>query len=211
MISYPDKTSSLAAQYGVGMVEVLITLFILAVGLLGVASLQFIGSFANADALNRTQAVLVAQQMSERLRASAVSSDQGDGLVVHNEYFNPGLYNFNNLSCATAARPYDCHCLAFPAAIPDCRQNSCTAAQIAAFDAYEMSCAAVNSNPHIEIELSCLDNNLGDTDACSVGSRHSVMLSWPVESWQGNNRELNPDCMVNKTSDHDCVIVEVVL
>ena len=54
-----------------GMVEILVTLFILTVGLLGVASLQFVSAFSNADALHRSQAVLVAQQFSERLRAAA--------------------------------------------------------------------------------------------------------------------------------------------
>ena len=83
---------------GIGMIEVLVTLFILSVGLLGVASLQFIGSFSNADALSRTQAVSVAQQMSERLRASAVSSTVGDGMIVNDDYFNANLYNFANLS-----------------------------------------------------------------------------------------------------------------
>lgn len=66
---------------GLGMIEVLVTLFILSVGLLGVASLQFIGSFANADALSRTQSVLVAQQMSERLRASALTSTDRKSVV----------------------------------------------------------------------------------------------------------------------------------
>ena len=42
---------------GVGMVEILVTLFILTVGLLGVASLQFVSAFSNADALHRSQAV----------------------------------------------------------------------------------------------------------------------------------------------------------
>ena len=46
-------------QSGVGFIEVLITLFVLAIGLLGVASLQFVGSFANRDAISRTQSELV--------------------------------------------------------------------------------------------------------------------------------------------------------
>lgn len=196
---------------GVGMIEVLITLFILSVGLLGVASLQFIGSFANADALSRTQSVLVAQQMSERLRANAVSSTQGDGMVVHNDYFDANLYNFSNLNCASGAQPYDCFCQAHPAGIPNCKANTCTAAEFAEFDAYEMSCAAVNTNPTIELSLTCTDNNAADTDACSVGSRHQIILAWPVENWQGNARTLNPDCQAGRVGDHDCVIIEVTL
>lgn len=204
-------TSSAAHQRGVGMIEVLVTLFILSVGLLGVASLQFIGSFSNADALSRTQAVLVAQQMSERLRASAVSSDQGDGVVVNNDYFNTDLYNFSNLSCSSGAQPYNCFCQEIPADVPNCAADSCTAAEFAAFDAYEMSCAAVNTNPLIELELTCIDNNILDTDDCSVGSRHRIILAWPVEQWQGNSRSLNPECLAGRSGEHDCVIIEVTL
>ena len=196
---------------GVGMVEVLVTLFILSVGLLGVASLQFIGSFSNADALSRTQAVLVAQQMSERLRSSAVSSTVGDGMVVNDDYFNANLYNFANLSCPSSLPPYECFCQSHPATIPNCTANSCTAAEFASYDAYQMSCAAVSANPNVTLELTCNDNNVGDTDTCSVGFRHTITLAWPVESWQGNSRVLNPDCMAGRTGDHDCVIIEVTL
>ena len=65
------KGSGIRAQTGVGLIEILITLFILAVGLLGVAALQFTGSFANKDAISRTQAEMVAAQVAERLRAAA--------------------------------------------------------------------------------------------------------------------------------------------
>lgn len=204
-------TRSSIRAHGLGMIEVLVTLFILSVGLLGVASLQFIGSFSNADALSRTQSVLVAQQMSERLRASAVTSTEGDGMVVHNDYFDTDLYNFGNLNCTTGAQPYNCFCQAHPATVPNCKQNTCTAAEFAAFDAYEMSCAAVNTNPNITLEISCADNNAADADLCSVGSRHRIILAWPVENWQGNTRVLNAECNADRVGDHDCVIVEVTL
>ena len=42
-------------QQGVGMIEVLVTLFIVSVGLLGVAYLQIVGSFTNSEALSRSQ------------------------------------------------------------------------------------------------------------------------------------------------------------
>ena len=50
------KGRRLQRQSGAGLIEILITLFILAVGLLGVAALQFSGSFANKDAISRTPA-----------------------------------------------------------------------------------------------------------------------------------------------------------
>ncbi|WP_299074115.1 prepilin-type N-terminal cleavage/methylation domain-containing protein [uncultured Paraglaciecola sp.] len=198
-------------QQGVGMIEVLVTLFILSVGLLGVAYLQFVGSFTNSEALSRSQSVLVAQQLTERLRSSAVFSPLGKGLVVHNDYFDEDLYNFANMSCASGL-PHACYCIERPVAIPDCNTLTCTAAQLAVFDAYEVSCSAVAANPELKINLSCEeDKNVADTDSCSVGSKHIVILSWPVESWQGIERTLNADCNVDETLPHDCVSVDVTL
>ncbi|WP_339722969.1 prepilin-type N-terminal cleavage/methylation domain-containing protein [uncultured Paraglaciecola sp.] len=198
-------------QQGVGMIEVLVTLFILSVGLLGVAYLQFVGSFTNSEALSRSQSVLVAQQLTERLRASAVFSPLGKGLVVHNDYFDEDLYNFSGMTCASGL-PHACYCLERPVSIPNCNDNVCTAAQLAIFDGYEVSCAAVAANPEIEISLTCeLDNNAADADACSVGSKHIVILSWPVENWQNIDRTLNADCNVDETLPHDCVSVDVTL
>ncbi len=198
-------------QQGVGMVEVLVTLFILSVGLLGVAYLQFVGSFTNSEALSRSQSVLVAQQLTERLRASAVFSPLGKGLVVHNDYFDEALYNFSSMTCVTGL-PHACYCLQRPVSIPNCTNNVCSAAQLAAFDAYEVSCSAVAANPEIEISLSCkLDNNTADTDLCSAGSKHIVILRWPVQNWQNIERTLNADCNLGETLPHDCVSVDVTL
>jgi type IV pilus assembly protein PilV len=198
-------------QQGVGMIEVLVTLFILSIGLLGVAYLQFVGSFTSSEALSRSQSVLVAQQLTERLRASAVFSPLGKGLVVHNHYFDQDLYNFSGMTCASGL-PHACYCLERPVSVPNCNDNVCTAAQLAAFDAYEVSCSAVAANPDIGISLTCAeDNDLADTDTCSVGSKHTVILSWPVENWQNIERTLNADCNVGETLPHDCVSVDVTL
>jgi type IV pilus assembly protein PilV len=198
-------------QQGVGMIEVLVTLFILSVGLLGVAYLQFVGSFTNSEALSRSQSVLVAQQLTERLRANAFFSPLGNGLVVHNDYFDADLYNFSGMNCQ-AGLPHSCYCLARPVSVPNCNDNVCTPAEVAEFDAYQVSCSAVSANPDLEISLTCkLDNNGVDIHSCSVGSKHVVKLTWPVENWQNIDRTLNADCNVGKSSPHDCVSVEVTL
>ncbi|MFT5897726.1 MAG: type IV pilus assembly protein PilV [Glaciecola sp.] len=200
------------SQSGLGMVEVLVTLFILSIGLLGVASLQFVGSFSNADALNRTQAVFIAQQFSERLNANAIPSNVTDGFVVDNAYFDDDLYNFGNLTCSTVgASPYDCHCKAHPAAVANCQTGDCDAGELAEFDAYQMSCAAVRSNPNALLSLSCADKDLGDTDLCTAGSIHEVIVSWPVRNWQNNERVLNSKCNTVAGDSNDCVVIEVAL
>ena len=193
-------------QRGIGMIEVLITLFILSIGLLGVASMQFVGSFSNADALSRTQAVMVAQQMSERLRASMTHSQITDGFVVDNEYYNPAHYNFSGLSCS-GNNPFNCHCLARPASVPDCQGGQCTSAEIAEFDAYQISCAAVQSNPSATIALTCDDQIIGDGDDCSPGSVQTITVNWPSVGWQDANEVNNANCAANS----DCVVLRVVL
>jgi type IV pilus assembly protein PilV len=205
-----DKGITLKKQRGIGMIEVLITLFILSIGLLGVASMQFIGSFSNKDALSRTQAVMVAQQMSERLRASVVPSATTDGFVVDNAYFDPDNYNFTGLSCPSGDL-YQCHCINIPAAVTDCQANTCSADQIAEFDAYQMSCAAVESNPNTSIAVTCNDRVVGDADACTAGSLHFITVSWPSVGWRDGNRVANANCNAVGASDTDCVILQVAL
>jgi len=150
-----------------------------------------------------------AQQLGESLRASVVPSRFSDGFVVSNEYFEASNYNFANSSCT--GNPYDCNCLALPSTVPDCQSNICTADQIAQFDAHQMSCAAVETNPNASLEVSCIDNNLADGDACTAGSIHTITVKWPAAGWQDASRVANASCNASGNSDFDCVIVRLAL
>lgn len=57
-------------QAGYLMIEVLITMFILAVGLLGVVGLQARAEQAETDSYQRTQALILAQDIAERISAN---------------------------------------------------------------------------------------------------------------------------------------------
>ncbi|GBL04708.1 pilus assembly protein PilV [Glaciecola sp. KUL10] len=206
-----NNANAFLGQTGVGMVEVLITLFILSVGLLGVASLQFVSALSNSDALNRTQAVLVAQQFSERLIANAVPSAQRDGFVVDNAYFSSNAYNFADLTCISGNNPFECFCQTHPADIPNCQTGECSAQEFAMFDAHEMSCAVVQSNPNATIALSCTDNDNTDADVCSAGSIHNVIIKWPTKSLQNHSKILNSDCNASTSESNDCIVIEVTL
>ncbi|MEM0909529.1 MAG: type IV pilus modification protein PilV [Pseudomonadota bacterium] len=204
----PQK--SVKNQTGVSMMEVLITLLILSLGLLGVSSMQFVGSFNNKNALTRTQSVFVAQQMAERLRANKHVSQVADGYVAPNDYFDQNNFNFTNLNCA-GSNDFNCYCLELPATVPDCISNDCTPSEFAKFDAHEMSCAAVEANPESEIFVTCEDNTAGDVDSCSAGSIHRVMVRWPATNWQSNQRVGNVACNAEGTSSYDCVSLEIIL
>lgn len=198
-------------QRGVSMIEVLVTLFILSVGLLGVASMQFISSFSNKQALARTQAIMIAQQMSERLRASTLSSTVTDGFIVDNAYFNAGNYNFTDLECNSGQGDFACYCDEIPAEIPNCNDGECSSAQIAQFDAYEMSCALESANPVATINVSCDDKDNTDADSCTAGSIHQITVRWPTTNWQNNNTVRNDNCTQEEGQAYDCVILEVTL
>lgn len=201
----------LRTQRGVGLIEVLITVFVLAIGLLGVASLQFVGSFSNKEALFRTQAVMVAQQMSERMRASTVASVVTDGFVVHNNYFVANNYNFANLTCNSDLSDYDCHCLEIPEDVPDCQSSECNAGEIAVFDAYQMSCSAVKENADALVGVTCDDADTDDADACTAGSILTIQVSWPALSWKDDTKFANANCNDTNEANFDCVVKEVTL
>ncbi|WP_229805075.1 type IV pilus modification protein PilV [Alteromonas halophila] len=207
-ISYPV---SLRRQAGVGLIEILVTLFILSIGLLGVAALQFTGSFANKDAINRTQAELVAAQVAERLRTAARPPVVGDGMVANNRYFTADNYNFEDLSCTGGGTAYQCYCLSRPADIPNCEGSECTEAQIAAYDGWALSCSAVQTNPNTRLSVGCTDAIGGDADTCSAGSRLSIKLTWPINSSGNQKYTLNERCNEDSDEPLACVYKDITL
>ena len=59
-----------AVQRGYLMIEVLITIFILVIGLLGVVGLQARAQQAETDSYQRTQALILVRDMADRIRAN---------------------------------------------------------------------------------------------------------------------------------------------
>lgn len=63
-------------QQGFSLVEVLVALLVLAIGLLGMAGLQTRGVSTNFSALQRSQAILYAHDIVERMRANRDTARQ---------------------------------------------------------------------------------------------------------------------------------------
>lgn len=57
-------------QKGLGMIEVLVALLILAIGVLGIASTQIVSLQVNTQSQARSQAVLLAEDLFDRIRAN---------------------------------------------------------------------------------------------------------------------------------------------
>ncbi|MDM3871261.1 type IV pilus modification protein PilV [Porticoccus sp. W117] len=80
------KQSRIQQCYGATMIEVLISLFVLAIGLLGVLGMQAEGTQANQRGLFSTQAAFLAQNMADRIRTNPTgdynNTDTEDGYAV---------------------------------------------------------------------------------------------------------------------------------
>lgn len=215
-------------QTGVGLLEVLIALFVLSVGLLGVASLQFVASKSNHDALMRSQALIAAEQLAESMRANAEYINRNNASenivnpVTDNFYTDASNYNFTNLTCGTSVisgTKWDCFCEQLPASIPQCRDEDddsdiCTPELTAIYDAYDASCNVAKVGDALTLEVQCDDNNSLDADACSAHSIHRIFVRWPVTGWKGLEVTTNSRCSADvggTDTNHQCVVLDVVL
>jgi len=103
-----QKNQAPLRQKGAGMMEVLIALFVLSIGILGLATLQSIGLKYNHQSYQRTQAILQIYDMADRIRSNST------GKALNYAGFVPAVG---------------------PATLPiDCTVVICDGAQRAAFD-----------------------------------------------------------------------------
>ncbi len=81
MKSMSLQPGSARAQTGFTLIEVLITFLILAVGLLGLAGLQVTTLDSQFEAYQRAQAVMLAEDMANRIRVDALAARAGSYTV----------------------------------------------------------------------------------------------------------------------------------
>ena len=60
----------ISSQKGVGLIEILVALLVLAIGILGFVALQYRAVEATSESINRVQAMNIARDMAERIRAN---------------------------------------------------------------------------------------------------------------------------------------------
>lgn len=108
---------------GFSMIELLVAVLVMAIGVLGVAALQMVSLQNNRAALVRAEAVTLAYDMMDRIRANPAGTPPGDA--------------------------YDGLALdAVPPDSPNCLTTTCTAAQMVAFDQRSWKCQLGAHNGH---------------------------------------------------------------
>jgi len=110
-------------QSGISMLEVLISVFVVAIGLLGIAALQFMSKRSNFEAVQRTTATLLASDIIERMRANPTQ------LL---NYAGDATSPITPLGGPTATRTQ---------ASPDCSTANCDSFELSQYDLWEWETA----------------------------------------------------------------------
>ncbi len=220
--SFAPKTCA-----GVGLIEILISLFVISIGMLGLVGLQFTVSTSNQDAYVKSQATIIAESLADRIRINRQYQNRDDTTLpvrdaTDNAYTTLSNYNFRNLSdCGDSE--FECFCASFPAALTNCRDEGstdaalCTADQAAVFDAYETSCMAAAVMDDMEVgvaALSAVPDASGDT--VPPNSILTVYVAWPATIWKNLDRAQSETCaeiMEEQGIDgeFECVHLDVML
>lgn len=155
-----------ARSGGFTLVEVMITVFIVAVGLLSVAGLQALSKKSNFDAIQRTQAAALAQDLIERMRA------------------NPGrgadyLTDARNGISSTRLPPAPARACAVDGSSGSPR---CTPVQVVAFDRYEWSRALFGD---VERIADSAAGGLSEPTACITNTRAPCGVYTVAIAWRG--------------------------
>lgn len=117
---------TLKPQMGITMIEVLVTLLVFTVGLLGVAALQLNALKGTADSNQRSQATWVIQELAERMRANNITSNETGYTTA--------------AACSDLPNPW-CADHYNPVSGAKVNASTCTSDQMAAFDRWEAQCS----------------------------------------------------------------------
>ena len=142
---------------GFTLIEILITVFILALGLLGFAALQTEGLKNNKVAEDRTQITQLNYNIADRIRANL-----------------SGAFNGAYVAAAAPAVAYDCE-TSFTGTVV---ANKCSATEMANADLDRWYGILNNILPSGAGTISCVDADPADADACTKGSLYTITTAW---------------------------------
>ena len=160
-------------QRGLSLIEVLVTITITSIGLMGLVSLQMQAVRSTTDSGNRSQAVWVLNDILSRIRANKVSSES---------YTTP--FNCAGGAPGNTCSAYHTGTAAGPAVI------ACTGPQMAAWDLFEVACGSPKNDtpgqiffgnsidylPQAQLTITC------NIAPCADGDPLNIVLQWRAKS-----------------------------
>ena len=185
-------------QRGVGMVEVLVAMLLLAIGVLGYAALQVRAVEATGEALNRSQAMTILRGLAENIRVNSAAQDQ----------YPTKVHAYASLTASSSA-PTSC-------VAPAASTATCTATQLADYDAFQAASTALKFGMHLDMFACPLTAAIPASGGASAvaatdAGRQCLVAAWGVTTpTSGTNTAT--DCLTTTGSYQSaarCSILEV--
>ncbi|MFK7816518.1 MAG: type IV pilus modification protein PilV [Gammaproteobacteria bacterium] len=171
--------SHLRRMSGLSLIEILVTVVVLSIGLLGIAGMQAFGMRYSHDSYARSQGNLLANELIERMRANPDAVNNGDYKTA-----------MDALDCSSAnndpAHPMN----AAPSCTGTTAAQFCNVTQLAALDSFHIGCGqylatpnaliggVANLLPNGQIAISCADSSPGVAPECEGDNSRTVTITW---------------------------------
>ena len=141
------------------LIEVLISVLILSVGLLGASGLQLRGLNANRNAFFRTEATYLASDIADRIQVNKTTT-------------------YSDVALTTT-----------PAVVTDCTANNCSPTQMAAYDTAQWLCSINSINAtNDSTYTACSNLNIvgilpsGKASMVKNGNEYAITVQWSDNS-----------------------------
>lgn len=148
------------SQSGVGLIEVMVALLLLAIAVLGFSALQINALNATDESLVRSRAMSMSKQLSENMRLNTLATDN---FMSELNALNQGTENITDY-CAKvvqASSSFDQN---------SCKSETCSAEEIAALSTWQ----AANLGCKQDIML----NMITCPDMADINARQCIITSW---------------------------------
>ena len=121
-------------QNGVGLIDVMIAVVVFSVGMLALATLQTVNKQSNYEAIQRSTAAVLANDIMERMRMNSLKIEAGiykSSLANYVPSTTPVVLSYSNPRSVPS---------------PNCNAAACLPVQIAAWDLYEFQQMLLGAN-----------------------------------------------------------------
>jgi type IV pilus assembly protein PilV len=186
----PKRPSHHHQQRGVSLIEVLVSLFVISVGLLGIAGLQTASIKESLDSAQRSQAMWLINEMVERMRANpeGQASGYGDTTLLTENCGDEPAKQCADLSSGNAA--------------VDCTPN-----EMAAYDLWDVFCGTTSTDTDANIigsassslSLESIEIECTSGAVCSRNDDFTISINWTSKAVVGS-RLLSDDAIEDNKS-----------
>jgi len=191
-------------QQGVSLIEILITVLILGIGLLGVASLQVASVSSNQEGFFHTQATSIAEDWASRIRSAKAAEMKPWGPLDHAIY----------IAYYAGVGPYTCpgsapaiNCKTIGGAMPNaaCSDGTNDVLDLVNSDKWDICNIASNTLPDGKVRV-----------LSSGNMRLSIVVDWDAVSARqdlGQQTNVNDFCSaapIGVASGRNCIVMELI-